>query len=121
MLRLLGKGTSLSARRTGAALGTGQSTRAPIGGSMAGRMSGTLWPGLEGGDGSPRPPVLGGYSHGGFLGLLALSPTEALLAGRGIIMWPVTWLHGFLSHARRALTEGREERRQGMTEQSPME
>ncbi len=117
MLRLLGKGTSLSARRTGAAPGTGQSTRAPIGGSMAG----TLWPGLEGGDGSPRPLVLGGYSHGGFLGLLALSPTGALLAGRGIIMWPVTWLHGFLSHARRSLTEGREERRQGMTERSPME
>ena len=70
-------------------------------------------------DGS-RPLILVGYSYGGFLGLLALSRTETLLAG-GIIMWPVTGLHRFPSHAHRALPEEREERYQALTERSPVE
>ena len=70
-------------------------------------------------DGS-RPLILVGYSYGGFLGLLALSRTETLLAG-GIIMWPVTGLHRFPSHAHRALPEEREERCQALTERSPVE
>ncbi len=70
-------------------------------------------------DGS-RPLILIGYSYGGFLGLLALSQTEVLLAG-GIIMWPVIGLHRFPSHAHRALPEEHEERCQALTERSPME
>lgn len=69
--------------------------------------------------GGTRPLILAGYSYGGFLSLLALSRTEDLLAG-GIIMWPVTGLHRFPGHAHRALPEGCAERRQAMTEQSPM-
>lgn len=70
-------------------------------------------------DGS-RPLILVGYSYGGFLGFLALSRAESLLAG-GIIMWPVTGLHRFPSHAHRALPEEREERCQALTERSPVE
>ena len=70
-------------------------------------------------DGS-RPLILAGYSYGGFLGLLALSRAEDLLAG-GIIMWPVTGLHRFPSHAHRALPEEHEERYQALTERSPVE
>lgn len=70
-------------------------------------------------DGS-RPLILAGYSYGGFLGLLALSRAEDLLAG-GIIMWPVTGLHRFPSHTHRALPEEREERCQALTERSPVE
>ncbi len=69
--------------------------------------------------GGTRPLILAGYSYGGFLGLLALSRTEDLLAG-GIIMWPVTGLHRFPGHAHRALPEERAERRQALTERSPM-
>ena len=70
--------------------------------------------------GGSRPLVLAGFSYGGFLGLLALSQARSLLAG-GIIMWPVTGLHRLLSHAHRALPEGREEQCQAMTERSAME
>ncbi len=69
--------------------------------------------------GGSRPLVLVGYSYGGFLGLLVLSQTVTLLAG-GIILWPVTGLHRFPSHAHRALPEGWEERYQAMTERSPL-
>ncbi|MYA05658.1 MAG: alpha/beta fold hydrolase [Caldilineaceae bacterium SB0664_bin_22] len=70
-------------------------------------------------DGS-RPLILAGYSYGGFLGLLALSRAKDLLAG-GIIMWPVTGLHRFPSHAHRAFPEEREDRYQALTERSPVE
>ena len=70
--------------------------------------------------GGSRPLVLAGYSYGGFLGLLALSRAEALLAG-GIIMWPVTGLHRFPSHTHRALPEGCAERHQALTERSLVE
>lgn len=70
--------------------------------------------------GGSRPLVLAGYSYGGFLGLLALSRTEDLLAG-GIIMWPVTGLHRIPGHAHRALPEGCAERHQALTERSPVE
>ena len=69
--------------------------------------------------GGSRPLVLAGYSYGGFLGLLALSWAEALLAG-GIIMWPVTGLHRFPGHAHRALPEERAGRHQALTERSPV-
>ncbi len=69
--------------------------------------------------GGTRPLILAGYSYGGFLGLLTLSRTEDLLAG-GIIMWPVTGLHRFPGHAHRALPEACAERRQALTERSPM-
>ena len=69
--------------------------------------------------GGTRPLILAGYSYGGFLGLLALSRAEDLLEG-GIIMWPVTGLHRFPSHAHQALPEACAERRQALTERSPM-
>ena len=116
----LGEGYEFICAAYRGSAGTAPSIGTPTAESTERPMSGMSWPVPRtgrSGDGS-RPLILVGYSYGGFLGFLAVSRAEALLAG-GIIMWPVTGLHRFPSHAHRALPEEREERCQALTERSP--